>query len=88
MKIAQSLPKPQNWQDFETLCKKLWGEIWDCPEIKKNGRQGQSQNGVDVYGMPKNDNGYYGIQCKGKDEYVHKSFTEKEIEKEIEQRSK
>ncbi len=58
MKIAQSLPKPQNWQDFETLCKKLWGEIWDCPEIKKNGRQGQSQNGVDVYGMPKNDNGY------------------------------
>ena len=84
MKIAQSLPKPQNWQDFETLCKKLWGEIWDCPEIKKNGRQGQSQNWVDVYGMPKNDNGYYGIQCKGKDEYVHKSFTEKEIEKEIE----
>ena len=37
MQISKSLPKPQNWQDFETLCKKLWGEIWSCPEIKKNG---------------------------------------------------
>lgn len=35
MQISKSLPKPQNWQDFETLCKKLWGEIWSCPEIKK-----------------------------------------------------
>lgn len=52
MKALKSLPKPQNWQDFETLCKKLWGEIWECHEIKKNGRQGQVQNGVDVYGKP------------------------------------
>ena len=37
MKIAQSLPKPQNWYDLETLCKKLWGDVWECPEIKKNG---------------------------------------------------
>ena len=49
MQAPKSLLKPQNWQDFETLCKKLWGEIWECREIKKNGRQGQAQNGVDVY---------------------------------------
>lgn len=84
MQASKSLPKPQNWQDFETLCKKLWGEIWDCPEIKKNGRQGQTQNGVDVCGMPKGETGYYGIQCKGKDEYIGKNFTPKEIDKEIE----
>ncbi|WP_276833770.1 hypothetical protein [Chryseobacterium cucumeris] len=84
MKALKSLPKPQNWQDFETLCKKLWGEIWECHEIKKNGRQGQVQNGVDVYGKPNGESGYYGIQCKGKDEYTGKNFTKKEIDKEIE----
>ncbi|MCW3161606.1 hypothetical protein [Chryseobacterium oryctis] len=84
MQISKSLPKPQNWQDFETLCKKLWGEIWDCPEIKKNGRQGQAQNGVDVCGIPKGETAYFGIQCKGKDEYTNKNFTTKEIDREIE----
>ncbi|WP_167343093.1 hypothetical protein [Nonlabens sp. SY33080] len=84
MKAPQSLPKPTNWQDFESLCKRLWGEIWQCPEIKKNGRTGQEQNGIDVYGIPINSKVYYGIQCKGKDEYVHAQLTEKEILNEIE----
>ncbi len=83
MEASLTLRRPSNWQDFETLCKKLWGEIWNCPEIKKNGRTGQNQRGVDVYGMPFGDNKYYGIQCKGKDEYTHKQFSEDEIEKEI-----
>lgn len=48
------LRKPENWQDFERLCKVLWGEIWECPDtIKRNGRQGQAQKGVDVYGIKK-----------------------------------
>jgi hypothetical protein len=83
MKASKTLGKPENWQDFETLCKKLWCEIWECPEIKKNGRAGQDQSGVDVYGIPKNENGYYGIQCKGKDEYTNKQLTVKEINNEI-----
>lgn len=84
MEASQSLRRPSNWQDFESLCKKLWGEIWMCPEIKKNGRAGQNQNGVDIYGIPFNEIGYYGIQCKGKDEYTNKQFEEKEILEEIE----
>lgn len=84
MEVSQSLRRPSNWQDFESLCKKLWGEIWMCPEIKKNGRVGQTQNGVDIYGIPFNEIGYYGIQCKGKDEYTNKQFEEKEIIEEIE----
>lgn len=83
MEISKSLRRPSNWQDFETLCKKLWAEIWAYPETKKNGRSGQNQFGVDVYGIPKNESEYYGIQCKGKDEYTDKQFTEKEIEDEI-----
>jgi len=83
LEASKNLRRPANWQDFETLCKKLWGEIWDCPEIIKNGRIGQSQNGVDVYGMPFGEDLYYGIQCKGKDEYSNKQFTEIEIIEEI-----
>ncbi|MCF1716841.1 hypothetical protein L0U88_19520 [Flavihumibacter sp. RY-1] len=84
MQASKSLRRPTNWQDFETLCKKLWGEIWNCAEIKKNGRPGQLQHGVDIYGIPKGEIDYFGIQCKGKDEYTDKQFSEEEIDKEIE----
>jgi hypothetical protein len=83
MEAPKSLRRPSNWQDFESLCKKLWGEIWSCQEIAKNGRPGQTQHGVDVYGMPEGESQYYGIQCKGKDEYTQKQFTNSEIDIEI-----
>jgi hypothetical protein len=82
--MKQQIRKPENWQDFEELCKILWGEIWNCPEIKKNGRAGQNQKGVDIYGIPNGENKYYGIQCKGKDEYTIAVLTEQEILNEIE----
>jgi hypothetical protein len=79
------LRKPENWQDFEKLCKKLWGEIWNCPDsIKRNGRNGQNQHGVDVYGKPNEENYFYGIQCKGKDDYTNSKLTRAEIDNEIE----
>lgn len=80
----QSLRRPENWQDFEELCHKLWKEIWASPETQKNGRSGQSQNGVDIYGIPRGEAQYYGIQCKGKDEYTHKQVTSQEVDTEIE----
>jgi hypothetical protein len=83
MEAKKQLRKPEHWDDFESLCKKLWGEVWDCKEIKKNGRKGQIQNGVDIYGIPKGENSYYGIQCKGKDEYSHKHLSENEVDREI-----
>lgn len=81
--MEQQLRKPEFWQDFEELCKRLWGDIWSCPEIKRNGRNGNAQNGVDVYGVPLGENKYYGIQCKGKDEYTHAQLTKTEIDDEI-----
>lgn len=78
------LRKPENWQDFERLCKALWGEIWECSDtIKRNGRQGQAQKGVDVYGIKKGECVYRGIQCKGKDDYTNSQLTESEIDNEI-----
>ena len=84
MIAATQLKKPSNWQDFEKLCKLLWGEIWDCTEtIKRHGRQGQNQHGVDVYAFVDKYGGYCGIQCKGKDDYTNAELTEDEIDKEI-----
>jgi hypothetical protein len=83
--MKKGIPKPENWQDFESLCKKLWGEIWGISnKIKKNGRLGQNQAGVDVYGKPKGKANYWGIQCKGKDDYSSAQLTKTEIDKEIE----
>lgn len=83
--MKKTIGKPENWQDFENLCKKLWGEIWGISnKIKKNGRLGQNQAGVDVYGVPKGETNYWGIQCKGKDDYANAKLTETEIKNEIE----
>ncbi len=82
--MKKTIQKPENWPDFETLCKQLWGEVWNIPmKIKKNGRNGQPQAGVDVYGVPKGELDYWGIQCKGKDDYVNAKLTKKEIDIEI-----
>src|SRR6056297_2691242 len=87
--MKKTIGKPENWQDFESLCKKLWGEIWEIPDkIKKNGRLGQEQAGVDVYGKPKGEHDYWGIQVKGKDGYTHAKLTESEILIEIEKTKK
>lgn len=79
------IKKPNNWQDFEKLCKLLWGGIWGCEDsIKRNGRQGQNQHGVDIVAFVEKYQGYCGIQCKGKDDYTDAQLTEKEIDAEIE----
>lgn len=82
--MKKTIPKPTYWQDFEDLCKKLWGAEWEIPsKIKKNGRSGDDQSGVDVYGKPKGSSNYWGIQCKGKDEFTGAKLTKQEVDEEI-----
>ena len=81
MKITQSLRKPSNWQDFESLCLLLWREEWKSDDIKKNGRLGQNQDGVDICGHYGAEIEYSGIQCKCKSESEY--LTIKEIDEEI-----
>ncbi|MBU7025297.1 MAG: CHAT domain-containing protein, partial [Theionarchaea archaeon] len=78
------IPPPANWQDFESLCWDLWQKIWKDPNTQKNGRQGQPQCGVDIFGRPNQKNKYAGVQCKGKDNYTSKRLTEKEVRDEVE----
>jgi hypothetical protein len=58
---------PKNWQDFEMLCHKLWRDFWNDPNAQRNGRAGQPQAGVDVWGKPAYLDFYAGVQCKDKD---------------------
>lgn len=73
------LPIPKNWQDFESICHRLWSEIWNDPDTQKNGRQGQSQNGVDIIGTPIYSKEYSGVQCKDKDEKLGSALKTKEL---------
>ncbi len=59
---------PNSWIVFESLCHALFTEIWNDPYAQKNGRVGQAQKGVDVWGFPERMYGDNpsGIQCKGK----------------------
>lgn len=74
------LPIPKNWQDFESICHKLWTEIWNDHNSKKNGRQGQAQNGIDVFGKPIRSKTYHGVQCKDKDGRLGSLLTRQELE--------
>lgn len=61
------LPPPKYWQEFEQLCHALWREIWSDPNAQLNGRQGQTQHGVDIFGTPIHMREFSGVQCKDKD---------------------
>ncbi len=76
------LPPPANWQDFEYLCQRLLIDILDNPQVQKNGRQGQSQHGVDVFG--KSGDKWIGIQCKGKAANYGGELTDDELKAELE----
>lgn len=76
------LPHPASWTDFESLCHLLWKELWQDPNAQKNGRIGQPQNGVDIFGIPLYTKSYEGIQCKDKNGVLGSKLTKTELLKE------
>ena len=79
---------PKNWQDFELLCLDVWKAEWNSSNAKRNGRQGQSQHGVDICGQRRGETLWLGVQCKGKDAYKSSPLSEPEILAEIEKAEK
>jgi len=78
---STELRKPKNWQDFERQTRELFACVLNDPNTQVNGRSGQEQNGVDVYGYRNGDRKrLVGIQCKKKFE---NTVTEKELHSEI-----
>ncbi len=60
---AMILPRPKNWQEFEDIVLASYKLAWSSPQLTKNGRGGQDQAGVDIYG-PDEIGRRVGIQCK------------------------
>lgn len=77
---STSLPKPKNWQDFENNIRELMACVLNDPNTQQNGRSGQNQNGVDVYGR-RNGLYYVGVQCKKR---LEDKVTEQELRNEVE----
>lgn len=65
--IDKQIPAPKSWEKFEDLTRSLFAAVWKTPLAQKNGRSGQQQHGVDVYGtLSTTPSKNFGVQCKGK----------------------
>ena len=73
---------PNDATAFESLCLDLWRDIWHDPNAQKNGRSGQPQAGVDVFGQHQGN--WVGVQCKLKDGLLRSKVRVKELEAEVE----
>lgn len=63
MTMILNFPPPSNWQDFQVLGLRLVEQMCDPTTVREYGRQGQRQNGVDVYGEMFGEL-HLGVQCK------------------------
>lgn len=63
MTIHQFYQPPLHWQQFEEFAAQLLAEVYDVPTAQLNGRAGQAQHDVDVYGRSKK-HGLIAMQCK------------------------
>lgn len=80
MPVGQfDIPPPTHWEDFETLCLDLWRILWEDPEAQRNGRSGQAQAGVDIFGRPKRAGFFAGVQCRCKSGALEPKLSEKEL---------
>lgn len=77
------LPPPKSWDEFEEICADLFSREWADPQATRYGRQGQRQNGVDIYGTPCSGSGIAGVQCKGRRAWPPPPLSVKDIDVEV-----
>ena len=68
-------------EEFENLCLSLWKRILNDRNVQLNGRKGQRQHGVDLFGRKHESLDWVGVQCKVRSDGV---LTESEIERDVE----
>jgi tetratricopeptide (TPR) repeat protein len=78
----QLLP-PSRWEDLENLIKDLFRAEWHDFHAQRHGRQGQAQQGVDVFGRPSAQPEWAGVQCKNKNLHILARLTVRELRDEV-----
>jgi hypothetical protein len=79
-----SIPRPKDWQAFERHARLLFQHVLKDSLTQNNGRSGQPQHGVDIFGRRCGDGHYVGVQCKGKDIDYGGAVTKTELKREVE----
>lgn len=77
--IPVEITPPKNEADFERMCVQVYGVVFKDPMPKTNGRNGQAQNGVDIF-VKDPAIGRVGIQCK---KYTLKPVKWKDVTDEV-----
>lgn len=80
---SYQLPAPADWQAFERFTRDLFSAEWEDQRAEMNGRSGQPQAGVDVFGTNIRNGGLEGVQCKGKDSRFGHGVTVEELRNEV-----
>jgi tetratricopeptide (TPR) repeat protein len=78
-----SIPQPKDWQAFERHSRLLFECSLGDPHTQNNGRSGQPQHGVDIFGRRASTGDMVGIQCKGKDVDYGGEVTNAELRREV-----
>jgi len=60
---TMNVPPPTSWDEFEEITRSALILRWSSPDLERNGRSGQAQHGVDVYGDDHLGR-LTGVQCK------------------------
>jgi hypothetical protein len=82
--LDKQIAAPKSWEKFEELMRALFASVWNDPLARRNGRTGQPQHGVDIFGEPGGSGGtWYGVQCKGKDGGYKAVPTRREFDAEL-----
>jgi len=75
---SSNVPPPRSWDEFEDITLSAAKLRWGSTNFFRNGRQGQKQNGVDIWGGD-DDNKHIGIQCKNTVDSLSLDIVRKEI---------
>jgi len=74
--------KPSDETEFEKHCVLLFKDLLNDPNVKRLGRRGQKQDGVDIIGKRNRDtDALVGVQCKLKSD--RSTLTKAEVKKEV-----
>ncbi|MEY9185782.1 hypothetical protein ABIG06_007337 [Bradyrhizobium sp. USDA 326] len=75
---SSNVPTPKSWDEFEDITLAAAKLRWNSSDFYRNGRPGQKQDGVDIWGHD-DDNRQLGVQCKNTVNGISLATVEAEI---------